>query len=153
MLDGILFEKIGVPAASIVTDVFQATGHAMAQAWGVPEYKFLAMPHPIANLTEAQLDLMYNVHFKAPYLMTQQLDVAGGDLLQELEIALVDPQTGGCRDGLHPDRANENRGIIVKRTYRHKALTVSPCQQVGAGASWRAIAAEHRVCRPCDYVD
>jgi hypothetical protein len=56
VLDGILFEKVGVPAASIVTDVFQATGHAMAQAWGVPEYKFLAMPHPIANLTEAQLD-------------------------------------------------------------------------------------------------
>ena len=45
-----------MPAASIVTDVFEATGHAMAQAWGVPEYKFLAMPHPIANLTEAQLD-------------------------------------------------------------------------------------------------
>jgi hypothetical protein len=56
VLDGILFEKVGVPAASIVTDVFEATGHAMAQAWGVPEYKFLAMPHPIANLTEAQLD-------------------------------------------------------------------------------------------------
>jgi len=56
VLDGILFEKVGMPAASIVTDVFQATGHAMAQAWGVPEYKFLAMPHPIANLTEAQLD-------------------------------------------------------------------------------------------------
>jgi len=56
VLDGILFEKVGVPAASIVTDVFEATGHAMAQAWGVPQYKFLAMPHPIANLTEAQLD-------------------------------------------------------------------------------------------------
>jgi hypothetical protein len=56
VLDGILFEKVGMPAASIVTDVFEATGHAMAQAWGVPEYKFLAMPHPIANLTEAQLD-------------------------------------------------------------------------------------------------
>jgi hypothetical protein len=56
VLDGILFEKVGVPAASVVTDVFEATGHAMAQAWGVPEYKFLAMPHPIANLTEAQLD-------------------------------------------------------------------------------------------------
>ena len=56
MLDGILFEKVGMPAASIVTDVFEATGHAMAQAWGVPNYKFLAMPHPIANLTEAQLD-------------------------------------------------------------------------------------------------
>jgi hypothetical protein len=56
VLDGILFEKVGMPAASIVTDVFEATGHAMALAWGVPEYKFLAMPHPIANLTEAQLD-------------------------------------------------------------------------------------------------
>jgi hypothetical protein len=56
VLDGILFEKVGMPAASIVTDVFEATGRAMAQAWGVPDYKFLAMPHPIANLTEAQLD-------------------------------------------------------------------------------------------------
>ena len=56
MLDGILFEKNGVPAASIVTDVFQATGRAMAQSWGLPQYKFLAMPHPIANLSEAQLE-------------------------------------------------------------------------------------------------
>jgi hypothetical protein len=56
VLDGILFEKRGVPAASIITDVFEATGRAMAQAWGVPDYKFLALPHPIANLTEAQLE-------------------------------------------------------------------------------------------------
>ncbi len=56
MLDGILFEKVGIPAASIVTDVFEGTGHAMAQSWGVPEYKFLALPHPIANLSEVQLD-------------------------------------------------------------------------------------------------
>ncbi len=56
MLDGIVFEKHGVPAASIVTDVFEETGRAMAQAWGVPDYKFLRMPHPIANLTEEELD-------------------------------------------------------------------------------------------------
>jgi hypothetical protein len=56
VLDGILFEKRGVPAASIVTDVFEATGRAMAEAWGVPDYKFLALPHPIANLTEEQLE-------------------------------------------------------------------------------------------------
>ena len=56
MLDGILFEKHGVPAASIVTDVFEETGRAMAHAWGIPNYKFLSMPHPIANLTEAELD-------------------------------------------------------------------------------------------------
>ncbi len=56
MLDGILLEKQSVPAASIVTDVFEATGRAMAEQWGVPTYRFLMMPHPIANLTEAQLD-------------------------------------------------------------------------------------------------
>jgi glycosyltransferase involved in cell wall biosynthesis len=28
----------------------------------------------------------------------------------DLSVALVDPKTGDCRDGLHPDRANENRG-------------------------------------------
>ncbi|MGQ4809486.1 hypothetical protein NKDENANG_02903 [Candidatus Entotheonellaceae bacterium PAL068K] len=56
MLDGILFEKHGVPAASLITDVFDATGRAMAEAWGLPNYKFLALPHPIANLTEDELD-------------------------------------------------------------------------------------------------
>ena len=28
----------------------------------------------------------------------------------DLQIALYDPSTGGCRDGLHPDRANQNQG-------------------------------------------
>ena len=56
MLDGILFEKHGVPAASLITDVFDATGRAMAVAWGLPTYKYLALPHPIANLTEEELD-------------------------------------------------------------------------------------------------
>lgn len=56
MLDGILLEKAAVPSASIITDVFDATGRAMAEQWGLPTYKFLSMPHPIANLTEAQLD-------------------------------------------------------------------------------------------------
>jgi hypothetical protein len=56
VLDGILLEKSKIPSASIVTDVFEVTGRAMAEQWGLPYYKFLVMPHPIANLTEAQLD-------------------------------------------------------------------------------------------------
>jgi hypothetical protein len=28
----------------------------------------------------------------------------------DLRIALYDPTTGGCRDGLHPERVNENQG-------------------------------------------
>jgi len=56
VLDGILLERTGVPSASIVTDVFEVTGRAMAEQWGQPYYRFLVMPHPIANLTEGELD-------------------------------------------------------------------------------------------------
>ncbi|MBI4083268.1 MAG: hypothetical protein HY423_11725 [Candidatus Lambdaproteobacteria bacterium] len=56
MLDGILLEKAGIPAVSIITEPFRPTGKEMATNWGVPEYRFLEMRHPISNLTEAQLD-------------------------------------------------------------------------------------------------
>ncbi len=45
-----------MPSASIVTDVFTVTGKAMARTWGLPDFRFLAMPHPIANLNDAELD-------------------------------------------------------------------------------------------------
>jgi hypothetical protein len=35
----------------------------------------------------------------------------------DLSVALVDPETGSCRDGLHPDRANENRGAESVLSY------------------------------------
>ncbi|MBI3938397.1 MAG: hypothetical protein HY323_15580 [Betaproteobacteria bacterium] len=56
MLDSIVFEQHGVPSASIVTDVFKVTGRAMARTWGLPEFRFLTMPHPIGNLTDGELD-------------------------------------------------------------------------------------------------
>ena len=56
MLDGIKLEKMDIPAVSIVTEPFIATGQAMAKNWGVPDYAFLVPPHPIANLNEAALN-------------------------------------------------------------------------------------------------
>ena len=56
MLDGIKLEKIGIPAVSIITEPFIATGQAMAKNWGAPDYAFVVTPHPIANLTEAELN-------------------------------------------------------------------------------------------------
>jgi hypothetical protein len=56
VLDGILLEKVGIPSAAIVTEPFEITGRAMAEQWGYPYYTFLLMPHPTANLTEAELD-------------------------------------------------------------------------------------------------
>jgi hypothetical protein len=56
VLDSIVLEQQGMPTASIITDVFMRTGEAMARSWGLKDFKFLAMPHPIANLTDAELD-------------------------------------------------------------------------------------------------
>jgi hypothetical protein len=56
VLDSIVFEQHGIPSASIITDVFRATGKAMARTWGLPDFRFLEMPHPIANLSDQQLD-------------------------------------------------------------------------------------------------
>ncbi len=56
MLDGIKLEKMDMPAVSIVTEPFIATGQAMAKNWGAPDYTFLVTPHPIANVSEAELD-------------------------------------------------------------------------------------------------
>ena len=56
MLDAILMEQQGVPAVAIVTTPFRTTGEAMATSWGKPGYPFVDTPHPIANLTGAELD-------------------------------------------------------------------------------------------------
>jgi hypothetical protein len=61
VLDGIVLEKAGIPAVSIVTEPFIGTGQAMAASHGVPNYRFVAMPHPIANLTEAELNTRADV--------------------------------------------------------------------------------------------
>jgi hypothetical protein len=56
VLDSIVFEQQGMPSASIITEVFQVTGRAMARSWGLAEFRFIMMPHPIANLSSDELD-------------------------------------------------------------------------------------------------
>jgi hypothetical protein len=56
VLDSIVFEQHGVPSASIITEIFKTTGRAMARTWGLPDFRFIAMPHPIANLKDGELD-------------------------------------------------------------------------------------------------
>jgi hypothetical protein len=56
VLDAILMERAGTPAIAIVTEPFRPTGEAMTAAWGMTGYPFLATPHPIANLTDKELD-------------------------------------------------------------------------------------------------
>ena len=55
MQDGIIFEKRGVPAASIATHQFINMGRASAAAQGMPDYPFVVMEHPIGRLEDDEL--------------------------------------------------------------------------------------------------
>jgi hypothetical protein len=55
VLDGILLERRGVPAAAICTEVFVANGKAIAEAHGAPDYPFALVPHPLASATAPEL--------------------------------------------------------------------------------------------------
>ena len=35
----------------IITDAFDSTAREMAELWGVPDFRFVMMPHPLASLT------------------------------------------------------------------------------------------------------
>jgi hypothetical protein len=56
VLDALLFEAQGIPGIAVVTEPFRPTGAAMAAAWGLPGFRFLDIPHPIATLAEKDLD-------------------------------------------------------------------------------------------------
>jgi len=53
----------------------------------------------------------------------------------DLSIPLVDIETGSCRDGLHPDRANENRGGESTVSY---LLSLAEMREVAAAGDARA---------------
>jgi hypothetical protein len=50
VLDAVILEKAGIPAVPIVTDAFESTAKEMAELWGVPEFRFVMMPHPLGSL-------------------------------------------------------------------------------------------------------
>ena len=48
----------------------------------------------------------------------------------DLKTALYDATTGGCRDGLHPDRANENQGAESTLSFLMALLEMRQLQDV-----------------------
>ena len=65
-------ERAGTPAIAIVTEPFRPTGEAMTLAWGMAGYPFLATPHPIANLTDKELDERADRLFEAVKALLKQ---------------------------------------------------------------------------------
>jgi hypothetical protein len=45
-----------MPAVPVITDAFDATAKEMAELWGVPEFRFVMIPHPLATLTLAEIE-------------------------------------------------------------------------------------------------
>lgn len=51
-----MLERAGVPAVSICTDAFAAPARAMADMYGLPDFEPVMIPHPIASLSQAEID-------------------------------------------------------------------------------------------------
>jgi len=74
--------------------MFTVTGKAMARTWGVPDLKFLVMPHPIANLTPEQMNQ------RAVEIAPQAVDLllkgaAGGKVIRVRPVSGTSGQSSG----------------------------------------------------------
>jgi hypothetical protein len=56
VLDALMFEERGIPGIALVTEPFRQTGTAMAATWGLPGFRFVEMPHPVAILGDKETD-------------------------------------------------------------------------------------------------
>lgn len=56
----------------------------------------------------------------------------------DLGVPLVDVETGSCRDGLHPDRANENRGGESVVSYLNSLAEIRQLARISGGLPDRA---------------
>jgi hypothetical protein len=48
-------ERLGIPAAAVITDRFASLARSMAELSGLPDYPFVEIVHPIAENTDAEL--------------------------------------------------------------------------------------------------
>ncbi|MFQ5682983.1 MAG: hypothetical protein ACE5HC_06885 [Candidatus Binatia bacterium] len=56
MHDGVTLERQGLPTATIITSVFVNTAQAYTRLLGVPAFPYLVCPHPITNVSPADLE-------------------------------------------------------------------------------------------------
>ncbi|HEX7787338.1 MAG TPA: hypothetical protein VF653_14055 [Methylomirabilota bacterium] len=48
-------ERLGLPAVAIITDRFEASARATAEANGLADYPFAIIAHPVAGNSDAEL--------------------------------------------------------------------------------------------------
>jgi hypothetical protein len=53
--DAISAEKLGIPAAGVITERFAPTARVMANFLGLADYPVVSIAHPISNNTEDEI--------------------------------------------------------------------------------------------------
>lgn len=54
--DVVRFEKAGLPTAAVSTDGFMDEAEEQARLLGMPDYRMVWLPHPVATLDEQGLE-------------------------------------------------------------------------------------------------
>ena len=54
MHDAIAFERVGIPAAVVVEDLFEAAAGAKRRMMGMPEIEPVIVPHPLGAADESE---------------------------------------------------------------------------------------------------
>ena len=91
------------------SNVFVPIGSSGAFAEGAERARFDQQPVEACATISACLEaysLSHDEHWREEADRVFKWFLGSNDL----EVPLYDPTTGGCRDGLHPDRVNENQG-------------------------------------------
>jgi hypothetical protein len=66
----------------------------------------------------------------------------------DLKVALIDPHTGSCSDGLHPDRANENKGAESALSYLLGLVEIRQLVRIAAAGQTKPLFKPvHRIVR------
>lgn len=117
MADGIIFERLGVPAVSLVTDAFPSSSNAMARLRGAPGYRYAMVPHPLSSLTPEEC------RQRAGQVLPVVVDILGleGDQAAAAEdtvgaassVAVAEPASGSdLAEDLTEDRVREQRKVV-----------------------------------------
>jgi hypothetical protein len=56
--DAVTAERLGVPAAAVMTERFVSAAELMARVLGMPGYSFACIPHPVSSAGDGDLQAM-----------------------------------------------------------------------------------------------
>ena len=101
MADGIIFERLGLPAVSIVTDAFTQSSNAMAALQGAPGYRYAMVAHPLSSLTPDEC------HLRASDVLPQVLSILGLEKSPAGEAVALSPVESAARAGDSPLSASK----------------------------------------------